>query len=413
MKMKNTNKNTHKNRKHKIKRRRTFKGGEVNVIDLLSRNTTNSDFNLDKMCNELIYSAEEGYFSRNQAGKTKCERVLLSSMAKVSVYTMLYESYSEAFKAIRESHSMTEEEFTECFNSRCDNVKIIKSNSGNPKCISSFNVKTTTPRTINQIVLDLNGFEKNEENSMDTQFVPTTNPGIFVPTQSSYNFDDVNITFDTSAPYPDIEICGDDEQCKKYVNYYKNEMKINDSEDYIRKSEIIPGITDNEKYMGPCRATSEPIDYCKSKNVSPTMNPNLLVISNSATTQQMDSNTNISTRTTADLKTSVPTKTSDEGEEEGNEEVEGEEGEDSLDDLLGKLSDKFSDASSNVSDKMQKLVDYLSKEEEISTPRPNTSIGDTKGMNPGKDMYSYFGALPNKGESNFIPVNSDFSAFRR
>jgi hypothetical protein len=48
----------------------------------------------------------------------------------------------------------------------------------------------------------------------------------------------------------------------------------------------------------------------------------------------------------------------------------------------------------------------------LSTPRPNTSTGDATGMNTGKDMYSYFGALPNKGESDFIPVNSDFSAFR-
>ena len=302
--------------------------------------------------------------------------------------------------------------------------KITVSNGGNKKCITHFDIETNTPTSmIQKIIVDIN-----VNNSMYTLSVPTTNPVIIsstIPTmstsvtESSYNFDDVNITFDTSAPYPDIEICGDNEECKRYVNYYKREMNINDSNDYIRKSEIIPGITDNEKYMAPCRATSEPTDYCKSKNVTATTNPNIVLITNPMNNPSNILNNKIDVPTNKidvptnkiDVPTNkiyVPTKKTEQAEEEGQEEGEEEEKDDYLDDLLDDLVDV-----PNVSDKIKKLVDYLTKEEELSTPRPNTSIGDTKGMNPGKDMYSYFGALPNKGESNFIPVNSDFSAFRR
>jgi hypothetical protein len=46
---------------------------------------------------------------------------------------------------------------------------------------------------------------------------------------------------------------------------------------------------------------------------------------------------------------------------------------------------------------------------------PSSQIGVSAKYNtaPGADPYSYYGALPSKGQSNYIPITADFSAFSK
>ncbi len=112
MKIKNTKniKKTHKNRKHQLKRRRTLKGGDPSkIIELLSTNTTNPEFNLNTICRD------ENLFGDQRL----CEQILVESMGKVSVYSKLYAQYKDVFDPIINDPS-SPKNFSSIFESRCD-----------------------------------------------------------------------------------------------------------------------------------------------------------------------------------------------------------------------------------------------------------------------------------------------------
>jgi hypothetical protein len=46
-------------------------------------------------------------------------------------------------------------------------------------------------------------------------------------------------------------------------------------------------------------------------------------------------------------------------------------------------------------------------------PYMNSQVSARYNTAPGADPYSYYGALPSKGQSNYIPITADFSAFSK
>ncbi len=105
-------KNTNKNNRRKLNKKRTFKKGGT-LIDNLSRNTLDKEFSFDAICRNAEL---EKILGSDTAGKSLCERILLESMNKVSVYRLLYNTYLPDFN----SQGISPEKFREIFNSRCD-----------------------------------------------------------------------------------------------------------------------------------------------------------------------------------------------------------------------------------------------------------------------------------------------------